>query len=92
MNANKKSWRRTEVVLLRLGIGKQDYRLPDGATLGDLFRAAKVDRENQEIFIDGKLAEDTVVLKARNDRLGRPPTEDSRPPGFVAGGNRDVSR
>jgi hypothetical protein len=53
---------KTQVILLRQGIGKQDYQLPAGATLGDLLRAAQIDLENQEIFIDGKGVADAVVL------------------------------
>jgi hypothetical protein len=63
MSTNSKRVKKTTVVLLRPGVGKQDFDLSAGATLGDLFRAANVDRENQEILIDGKLVEDVVVLQ-----------------------------
>jgi len=54
---------KTDVTLLRQGVGKQDFHLPAGATLGDLLRAAEVNPAIQEIFIDGKPVEDAVVLQ-----------------------------
>jgi hypothetical protein len=54
---------RTDVILLRQGVGKQDFRLPAGATLGDLLRAAEVNTAIQEIYIDGKSIEDAMVLQ-----------------------------
>jgi hypothetical protein len=53
---------KTEVILLRLGVGKEGFHLSAGATLGDLLRAAELNSANQEIFIDGKSVEDALVL------------------------------
>jgi hypothetical protein len=51
------------VTLLRMGVGKQEFDLPDGSTLGDLLRAAGVDPQDQTVFIDGKPLEDRLVLR-----------------------------
>jgi hypothetical protein len=63
MSTKPKKAEKTGVVLLRPGVGKQDYHLPAGATLGDLFRAANVDRETHEVLIDGRSLEDSVTLQ-----------------------------
>jgi hypothetical protein len=54
---------KTEVILLRQGVGKQSFYLPAGTTLGALLRGAEVNPDSQEIFIDGKFVEDAVVLQ-----------------------------
>jgi hypothetical protein len=51
------------VVLLRMGVGKQEFVLPGGATLADLLREAGVNTDDQEILIDGRSLEDTLVLQ-----------------------------
>src|SRR3954462_10635081 len=51
------------VTLIRPGVEKEEFTLPEGATLGDLLRRAKVDQENQEILIDGRSAEDLLILQ-----------------------------
>jgi hypothetical protein len=63
MSTKPKQAKTTPVVLLRHGAGRQDFQLPAGATLGDLFRAANVDGEGQAILIDGKSVEDFVALQ-----------------------------
>jgi hypothetical protein len=50
------------VQLIRPGIGAQKYGLPAGATLADLLRRSGAVTTNQAIYIDGVLAEGTVLL------------------------------
>jgi sulfur carrier protein ThiS len=54
---------KTGVTLLRMGVGKQEFNLPEGATLADLLSAAGVNPEEQAIFVDGKPLEDVIVLR-----------------------------
>jgi hypothetical protein len=54
---------KTGVTLLRMGVGKQEFDLPEGATLADLLRAAGVNPEEQAIFIDRRPLEDVIVLR-----------------------------
>jgi hypothetical protein len=63
MSTKPKQAKKTPVVLLRHGVGRQDFQLPAGATLADLLREASVDRDNQSISVDGKSVEDFVVLQ-----------------------------
>jgi hypothetical protein len=51
------------VVLLRMGVGKQEFLLPEGATLADLLRDAGVDPDAQEIMVDGRRLEEVLVLQ-----------------------------
>jgi hypothetical protein len=51
------------VVLLRMGVGRQEFVLPEGATLADLLREAEVDADDQEIMIDGRSLEEIFVLQ-----------------------------
>jgi sulfur carrier protein ThiS len=50
------------IVLLRLGVGKQGFALPEGATLADLLREAGVHTDDQVIMIDGRRLEEILVL------------------------------
>jgi hypothetical protein len=52
------------ITLIRLGVGVQKYRLPEGATLADLLNRAGVSTANQGISIDGIVAETTAPLRA----------------------------
>jgi hypothetical protein len=63
MSTRPKPARKTTVVLLKDGVGRQDYQLPAGTTLAELLREANVDRNNETISIDGKSVEEFVVLK-----------------------------
>ena len=54
---------KTTYTLLRLGTGREDHILPEGATLADLLRAAGVGTENQTVFLDEKPIEECLVLK-----------------------------
>jgi hypothetical protein len=63
MSAKPSTAERNGVTLIRTGVEREDFPLPEGATLGDLLRAAKVDPENQKILIDGKPMEDVLVLQ-----------------------------
>ncbi len=51
------------VILIRMGVGREEYVLPDGATLADLLRVARIEKDGQEILIDGRLIEDLLVLQ-----------------------------
>jgi sulfur carrier protein ThiS len=69
------------VVLLRLGVGKQEFVLPEGATLADLLREAGVNPDDREIMIDGRRLAEILVLQpgmivtvlARAGATSRPP-------------------
>jgi hypothetical protein len=50
-----------DVVLLRVGEGRQEHRLPEGATLADLLRAAGAGAGAREMYVDGKPLEESVV-------------------------------
>ena len=68
------------VVLLRLGVGKQEFALPAGATLADLLREAGITPDDQEIMIDGRRLEETLVLHPGTIVTVMPrPQEISRP-------------
>jgi hypothetical protein len=54
---------KTGVTLLRIGTGKQEFDLPEGATLADLFRDACFVPEDQSVFVDGKPLEEVLVLR-----------------------------
>jgi len=62
MSAEPSTAEKNGVILIRQGVGREEYALPEGATLGDLLREAELNRHDQEIFINGKLLEDTLVL------------------------------
>lgn len=51
------------VVLLRPGVGRQDYALAPGSTVADLLRAAHASLENQAIFIDGRSLAESLRLQ-----------------------------
>jgi hypothetical protein len=51
------------VTLLRMGVGKEEVVLPEGATLADLVRLAHVRVEHQEIFIDGRTLLECLALQ-----------------------------
>ncbi len=53
----------TEVTLFRPDEGPQSFTLPEGATLGDLFRAAGAAVRSPNVFVDGRPIEDSVIMK-----------------------------
>jgi hypothetical protein len=63
MSAKPATKEKGGVTLLRMGIGKEEFALPEGSTLGDLLRAARVDAATQTLFIDGKPLEESLVLR-----------------------------
>ena len=52
------------VTLLRMGVGKQEMTLPEGATLADLLRATGITSEDVQIHIDGKELAERLTLDA----------------------------
>ncbi len=51
-----------EVTLIRQGVGREEFTLPEGATLADLLQKAQAQTEGQIIHIDGKSLEEQFVL------------------------------
>ncbi len=51
------------VTLLRLGQGKEEVELPEGATLADLLQKIGADPTGLEILVDGKPIEAWLVLQ-----------------------------
>jgi hypothetical protein len=51
------------VTLLRTGIGRERFDLPEGATLGDLLRLAQAEADHLEILIDGRPLAECLVLQ-----------------------------
>ena len=51
------------VTLLRLGQGKEEVELPEGATLADLLQNIGADPTGLEILVDGKPIEAWLVLR-----------------------------
>lgn len=51
------------VTVLRIGVGKEEYDLPDGSTLADLLLKAGVKSEAQGIMIDGRPITELVALR-----------------------------
>jgi hypothetical protein len=54
---------RNRVTLLRMGVGKQVFDLPSGATLADLLRHVSADLTRAEVFVDGKPLAECLVLE-----------------------------
>jgi len=63
MSAKPATAEKNGVTLIRLGVGKQAYALPEGATLADLLRTAQVQAESQAIYIDGRPIEEHLVVQ-----------------------------
>jgi hypothetical protein len=51
------------VTLIRERVGREDYTLPEGATLADLLRAAGAGDAPHVITIDGRSIEEFLVLR-----------------------------
>src|SRR3954468_7274969 len=76
MSAKPATVEKNGVTLVRLGVGKQVFALPEGATLADLLRTAQARTEIQAIYNDGKPIEEhppvqdgmvvTIVPKIKN--------------------------
>jgi sulfur carrier protein ThiS len=63
MSARPATTEKTEVTLIRQGVGREEYTLPEGATLADLLRKAQAQKEGQVIYIDGKPLEEQIILR-----------------------------
>jgi len=62
MSAEPATVPKSRVTLLRMGVGKEEIELPEGATLADLVRLAGVRTDAQEIFIDGRTLLECLTL------------------------------
>jgi hypothetical protein len=71
--------KRGGVTLIRIGTGKQEFDLPEGATLADLLRVSGVEPETQSIFIDGKPLAEALVLPPGTIVSAIPRTKDAPP-------------
>lgn len=63
MGAKPTTAEKIGVILIRMGIGREEVVLPEGATLADLLREARIEKDGQEILIDGRPIEDLLVLQ-----------------------------
>jgi hypothetical protein len=63
MSAKPSTEEKTGVILLRLGVGKQELLLPEGSTVADLLLEAGAGMEDQEIYIDGRTLAESLVLQ-----------------------------
>lgn len=52
------------VTVLRLGLGKEVYVLPEGSTLADLLRKAGESLDRQDVMIDGRPLAERIVLQS----------------------------
>jgi hypothetical protein len=50
------------LTLIRQGIGREDYTLPEGATLADLLGQARACADDQTVMINGRPIEEFVSL------------------------------
>jgi hypothetical protein len=64
MSASPATTAKTVVTLLRLGHGKEEIEVPEGATLADLLRLVDATTEHEEILVDGKSLEKCLILRA----------------------------
>jgi sulfur carrier protein ThiS len=51
------------VTLIRPGVEKEEFALPEETTLADLFQRTRVQTEGHVVLIDGKPLEEIIVLK-----------------------------
>jgi hypothetical protein len=79
MSAKTTAAEETKVVLLHLGVGKQEFALPSDATLSDLLREAQVELSEYDAMVDGRnpeeclvLGPDTIVSLVPRPRGGKP--------------------
>ena len=82
MSAKPATTEKNEVTLIQQGVGRQEYTLPEGATLAELLQKAQAQAEGQSIYIDGKPLEEqftlqpgmivTVVTPKKNAALDEP--------------------
>jgi hypothetical protein len=63
MSAKAKKATKNAVTLIRQGVGREELALPEGATLADVLRAARVQTEDAQIYIDGRPLEQQVALQ-----------------------------
>ena len=76
---------RTGATLIRLGVGRQEFVLPEGATLSTLLREAGVDSERAEITIDGLRLAEHLVLREGMIVTVNTRTNGANPPPWLAG-------
>jgi hypothetical protein len=64
-NAKPKQGKKNGVTLtvIRQGVGREDFTLPEGATLADLLRAAQAADTPHVTTIDGRSIEESLVLQ-----------------------------
>lgn len=55
---------RLGVTVLRLGLGKEEYALPEGSTLADLLRKAGESLDCHDVMIDGRPLADQILLQS----------------------------
>ena len=63
MDAKPATAEKNGVILIRMGVGREEVILPEGATLADLLREARIEKDGQEILIDGRPLEESLVLQ-----------------------------
>jgi hypothetical protein len=72
---------KTGVTLLRIGVGKERYDLPEGATLADLLRLAQAESDHLEVLIDGRPLAECLVLQPDTIVSVAPKPRDTAPRG-----------
>jgi hypothetical protein len=65
MGEPKTSAEEIQVFLGRPGVGVQEYRLPEGATLADLLRKSGANTKNQDVFVGNVLVDEALRLQHR---------------------------
>jgi hypothetical protein len=47
-----------------VGVGREEYALPEGATLGDLIQKAGIHSEGRSIYVDGFLRTEHFIMQS----------------------------
>lgn len=63
MSAKPFTAEKSGVILIRMGVGREEHALPEGATLAKVLQMTQVDTEGQSIYVDGKPLEEYVILQ-----------------------------
>jgi hypothetical protein len=63
MSAKPATAEKNAVSLIRMGVGREEHVWPEGATLADLLRAARIEKDGQVILIDGRSIDEVLVLQ-----------------------------
>ena len=63
MTAKPSTTEKNGVTLIRQGVGREEYPLPEGATLAELLHSAQTQIEGHTIYIDGKPLEEQFTLQ-----------------------------